>query len=135
MTSNQSEQTLNLSDTYLHLSDGADVSTFEGGDVFWQTMEAPTDLNQGRLVCITPQRADWLVWERHPKGEEVITLLDGRVDFVLETAEGTKTVPLSAKQTIVIPRNVWHRAVVREPGDALFITCGVGATEHKPYEP
>ena len=26
---------------------------------------------------------------------------------------------------------VWHRAIVHEPGDALFVTAGLG-TEHKP---
>ena len=127
------EQTVNLSETYVHLSDGADVSAFAGGDAFWQTMEAPVDLDQGRLVCVCPQKADWMVWERHPAGEEVVMLLNGRVDFVLEMPDGEKVVELKPQQTVIVPRGVWHRAIVHEPGDALFITRGAG-TEHKPHE-
>lgn len=127
-------QTLNLSDTYVHLSDASELTAFEGGDVFWQTLEAPVDLDQGRMVCVTPQRADWLVWERHPHGDELIMLIDGKIDLVLEMPDGIKTVPLEPKRTILIPKGVWHRAVVHEPGDALFITRGAG-TDHKPYEP
>ena len=80
----EATQTLNLSDTYVHLSDSSDLTPFEGGDTFWQTLEAPVDLDQGRMVCVTPQRADWLVWERHPQGDELIMLLDGKIDLVLE---------------------------------------------------
>lgn len=126
--------TLDLSETYLHLADGPELTAFPGGDTFWQTLEAPVNLDQGRLVCVCPQNADWLVWERHPAGEEMIILLSGKVDFVLELPEGDKIVPLKPQQTILIPRNIWHRAIVREPGDALFITRGAG-TEHKSYEP
>lgn len=125
--------TLDLTETYLHLADGADVTDFAGGDAFWQTMEAPVDLDQGRLVCVCPQRADWLVWERHPAGEEVVMLLSGKVDMILDLPEGEKLVSLRPQQTVVIPRNIWHRALVHEPGDALFITRGAG-TEHRPFE-
>lgn len=128
------EPVLNLSDTYVHLSDGAEVTPFPGGDTYWQTLEAPVDVDQGRLLCVCPQRASWLVWERHPVGEEVIVLLNGRVDLVLELPEGEKVVSLLPHETVIVPRNVWHRAVVHEPGDALFITRGA-ATEHKPYDP
>lgn len=126
--------TVDLSETYVHLADGPELSQFAGGDTFWQTKEAPVDLDSGRLVCVCPQRADWLVWEMHPAGDELVMLLSGKVDMVLELPEGEKVVPLKPQHTVVVPRGVWHRAIVHEPGDALFITRGSG-TEHKPYEP
>ena len=34
-------------------------------------------------------------------------------------------------QTLVIPTGIWHRGIVRLPGELLFITAGAG-TEHRP---
>lgn len=44
---------------------------------------------------------------------------------------GGRLVALEAGQTCIVPRGVWHRAVVRTPGDTLHITPGEG-TQHRP---
>jgi hypothetical protein len=38
---------------------------------------------------------------------------------------------LTAGQTFVVPRGVWHRGIVRQPGELMFITPGAG-TDHRP---
>jgi mannose-6-phosphate isomerase-like protein (cupin superfamily) len=46
-------------------------------------------------------------------------------------ADGERLVALEAGMTCIVPRGVWHRAIVREPGDTLHITRGEG-TQHRP---
>jgi oxalate decarboxylase/phosphoglucose isomerase-like protein (cupin superfamily) len=67
----------------------------------------------------------------HPAGDEVVCLLTGAVDVVLDEPDGERVVELRAGQTCIVPRGVWHRAIVQEPGDTLHITRGEG-TEHRP---
>jgi mannose-6-phosphate isomerase-like protein (cupin superfamily) len=125
-----------LSQTFVHLGLGARATPLPD---FAFTAEALADYEatfapdgiDGRLVCITAQDATWDTWERHPAGEEVVILLSGRVDVVLDRPEGEQVVALHPGEAMVNPTNVWHTARVHQPGQALFITPGRG-TEHRP---
>ncbi|MNK58161.1 Cupin domain protein [compost metagenome] len=70
-------------------------------------------------------------WERHPRGDETLCLLEGRVVVTLE-GEGvaTRQIPLDAGQALVVPRGTWHRLHVDRPGRLIFITPSVGS-EHR----
>ncbi|MCZ6871636.1 MAG: cupin domain-containing protein [Gammaproteobacteria bacterium] len=71
--------------------------------------------------------ADWPTWEIHPHGDEVVYLLEGDTDFVLETDEGEKTVRVSKPgEYVVVPRGTWHTARPRKPTSLLFVTPGEG---------
>jgi mannose-6-phosphate isomerase-like protein (cupin superfamily) len=74
--------------------------------------------------------ADWDIWEMHPAGDEIVCLPSGAIDIVLAETAGERVVALEAGQTCIVPQGVWHRAVVREPGDTLHITRGEG-TQHR----
>jgi len=69
--------------------------------------------------------------EMHPHGDELLCLLAGTVDVVLEEADGERTVPLRAGQVFVVPQGAWHRLVLRAPADLLFVTPPKG-TELRP---
>jgi mannose-6-phosphate isomerase-like protein (cupin superfamily) len=125
-----------LSRTFVHLGLGAKATPVP--DFAWTpefmagyTDMAEADGDDGRLVCITAQEATWDSWERHPAGEEVVVLISGRVDMVLDRDDGEQVIELHAGQAMVNPTNVWHTTRVHEPGRALFITPGRG-TEHRP---
>jgi hypothetical protein len=119
-----------LKETFLHLTDGPDVIPLDVGEDFWEKLASRTDLGDGRLVSSFRFDADWPTWERHPAGEEVVVLINGSLDFVLETESGEKVVPLRGRGAVVVPRGVWHTARVNEPSEALFITRGAG-TENR----
>ena len=125
------DRTLDLEATYLHLEDGPAATPHEGGTAFWRTIDKRADLQDGRLVCAFEMAGDWPHYEMHPAGDEVIYLVSGAMDLVLDAPEGERIVELRAGRACVVPRGIWHRGLVREPGQALFITRGKG-TQHRP---
>jgi mannose-6-phosphate isomerase-like protein (cupin superfamily) len=69
----------------------------------------------------------WPTWEMHPKGDEVVYLLFGDVDFVLWTQEGEKNVRVNQPGSyVVVPKGTWHTARPRMPTGMLFVTPGEG---------
>ena len=62
--------------------------------------------------------------EMHPDGDEVLYLISGRVDVVLEEDGAESIVEVAPGEAIVVPKGVWHRVVVREPSQLLHITPG-----------
>jgi mannose-6-phosphate isomerase-like protein (cupin superfamily) len=123
-----------LASAYVHLRPDDSASVLKVGPRFWATIDRRTDLDDGRLMGTTPQKKDWPHWERHPAGDEILTLMSGEMVMVLETLRGTRRVPLKAGQTFVVPKGLWHRAEVRKKGVLMFITPGAG-TEHRPVSP
>jgi len=69
-------------------------------------------------------------WEMHPGGDEVLYLLAGALDVVLEEPGGERTFGLEGGQACLVPRGVWHRLVLRRPSDLLFVTPARG-TRHR----
>jgi mannose-6-phosphate isomerase-like protein (cupin superfamily) len=120
-----------LATTYVQLDDGPRASAVEVDDEFWQTIDRRSELQGGRLVGRFHNAQDWDIWEMHPAGDEVVCLLSGAIDVVLDDPDGERVVALEAGRTCIVPRGVWHRAIVREPGDTLHITRGEG-TQHRP---
>ena len=127
----RSEAVFDLADTYVHLEDGPGAVPLEVADDFWERIGSRTDLGDGRLVCAFRFTEDWSGWEVHPAGDEIVCLLSGSMDLVLEEEAGERVVPLRGEAACIVPRGVWHRAIVHEPSHALHITRGAG-TQHRP---
>lgn len=118
-------------DTYVQLEDGPDALTLEVGADFWSKIESRTDLHEGRLVCLFEFDADWPTWEVHPAGDEIVFLLNGSVDLILDETAGERTIELRGRAACIVPKGVWHRAIVHKPSTALHITRGAG-TRNRP---
>lgn len=92
-------------------------------------------------------RADWIIgvkhvsdaqsvhgdhWERHPRGDETLCLLEGSIELVLQTDDGAeRRIALQAGQACIVPRGTWHRLQVDVPGRLLFITPSIGSEHRK----
>lgn len=124
-----------LLSTYVHLKDGAEAVPVEVGADFWATIDTRTELHRGRLVTLfhIESTDEWMNWEMHPAGDEIVCLLTGAVDVVLQDGQCERHIELRTRATCIIPRGVWHRAIVHTPSDLIFITHGAG-TQHKPIE-
>jgi mannose-6-phosphate isomerase-like protein (cupin superfamily) len=62
--------------------------------------------------------------EMHPDGDELLYMLSGVVTVTLELAGGDRLVELGAGDAVVVPRGIWHRITMREPGRLIHITPG-----------
>jgi len=96
---------------------------------FWE--HGIAELPPGRLVSMVESDADWLSWERHPNGEEMIIQLSGQLILILESNGSIVEQTLEEGDFVIVPRGVWHTANVSASGRALFITPGDG-TENRP---
>ena len=73
-------------------------------------------------------------WEIHPAGDELLYLLRGAIDVVLDGPAGARRFRLRGGRACLVPRGVWHRLLLRRPSDLLFITPARG-TRHRPVRP
>lgn len=69
--------------------------------------------------------------EMHPDADELLYVVSGRVRVRLELDDGEREPVLGPDQAVVVPRGVWHRVMIEEPGRLLHITPGPGG-EHRP---
>lgn len=72
--------------------------------------------------------------ERHLDGDELLYLVAGRVELVLERPAGEERVVLSAGQAFVVPRGLWHRVLPRGEITLLYATPGPN-NERRPLAP
>ncbi|WP_342117919.1 cupin domain-containing protein [Pseudoduganella sp. OTU4001] len=121
-------------ETYLHLGPEGTSVPLAVNESFWEKLSTGgfDHLGPGRLVSTYDFAADWPSWEMHPAGEEVVVLISGALEFVLEVDGGERKVPLAEPgQFLLVPRGVWHTANVAREAKVLFITPGEG-TGHRP---
>jgi mannose-6-phosphate isomerase-like protein (cupin superfamily) len=124
-------RSFSLASTYIHLQPDDSARVMEGGDKFWAGIAERTDLETGRLMGATGQSKDWDHWEMHPSGDEILTLLSGDLELVLDMPGGEQRARIRSGETFVVPRGIWHRGIVHAPGTLMFVTPGAG-TQHKP---
>lgn len=121
-------------ETFVHLGAGGEAVPLPVTDSFWPDLIAGKldHLGPGRLVSFLEFDSDWDSWEAHPAGDELVCLVSGNIDFVLDLPEGHRTITLSGPGAfLIVPRGTWHTARVKSPSAALFVTAGAG-TEHRP---
>jgi mannose-6-phosphate isomerase-like protein (cupin superfamily) len=119
-----------LASTYVCLAPDGSASTLEVKPDFWETIDEQRGLAEGRLVTLFHSNADWHHWEMHPHGEEVLVLLSGRMTMIFDDGKKEERFDLVEGRACVVPRGVWHRAIVPVPSRLLGITYGRG-TEHR----
>jgi quercetin dioxygenase-like cupin family protein len=49
--------------------------------------------------------------EMHPDGDEILVLVSGRVELVLEYADGNRRVALPPGRAIIVPKGIWHEEI------------------------
>jgi quercetin dioxygenase-like cupin family protein len=79
-------------------------------------------------AIFTAKFAGRSAWERHPQGDEIVQVLDGAATLHLITAEGRRSLELSAGTLTVVPRNAWHQ--FDAPTGVCVLTATPLPTEH-----
>jgi quercetin dioxygenase-like cupin family protein len=104
---------------------GFDGPAFEAYIAAHCTSETP-----GRLLMIETTPGDWPAWERHPAGDEIVIVLEGKATFLQEIGGEVRRTPVGPGAAIINPTGVWHTADVQQPLKAIYITPCPG-TEHR----
>ena len=124
-------QPLNIADACVFLDSDTGARSVPIDAQFWPDLISGRLGAPKRLVASFSFDKDWESWERHPAGEELVMLLDGDADLILETDGGETRVTLDQPGSyVLVPANTWHTARVRAPTRMLFITPGEG-TENR----
>lgn len=119
---------INLKDLtaeYLSLGENGTIQSTAGGDKFWSLpVEEIEKFGENWLITEFYFDRDWQTWEKHPHGEEIVYLLSGAMDLILEKGETRQVIELRSKGLVVVPRDTWHTAKVFAPSNVLVITHG-----------
>ncbi|HET8933927.1 MAG TPA: cupin domain-containing protein [Polyangiales bacterium] len=115
-------QSFTLDQTFAQLLDDGAARLVDVDPAFWREIGARTHLHPGRLVGWLRLTADSDHDEVHPAGDELLILVSGRAEVVLEG----QTQHLQRGRACVVPRGAWHHLIVQEPGELIFVTPGAG---------
>lgn len=102
---------------------------------FFEDLDKNFDTFQNHLLvsCLSFD-CDWPNWEIHPEGDEIVYLLSGKTEILLEKDTKIETLEVSEPGSyIIIPKNTWHRAKTKVPTTMIFITPGQN-TKNKPVK-
>ena len=121
-------EALDLSTTFVHLSNGGDVEPVTLTPSFWRdsTARGLYDRLVGALEFRSSEDLHSSIQEVHPESDELIFLVSGAIDVVLEESGAERAVTIEAGQAAIVPRGMWHRLVMRQPGKLLFINSRTG---------
>ena len=110
------------------LSPKGDVTNKEVSPTFYEELNADFGGFGGHaLISKHDFDAPWGSWEMHPKGDEIVYLISGDVEFVLWDGNEETTVHVSEPGSyIVVPKGAWHTANRLKPTSMFFVTPGEG---------
>ena len=79
-------------------------------------------------AIFTAKFAGKSAWERHPKGDEIVHVIDGSTRLHLITSEGRQSLTLTPGMMVVVPQNAWHQ--FESPGGVCVMTATPQPSEH-----
>jgi len=119
-----------MTDHVAHLTDQLGICLHPADAELWTSRDRP-ELVTGRLLSVFGYEDTWDYQERHVTGDELVFVITGAVDLLVDTGAGERSAHLPAGCAGVVPAGGWHRLAVHEPCSVLFITPTPAQTEHR----
>jgi uncharacterized cupin superfamily protein len=117
----------------MHLGADLEITPLALTPDFWaHNASLKRELAEGRILSVFDYTDTWSYWERHPVGDELVYLLAGEVDILLDDGQQTRSVGLRPGEAAIVPEGTWHRAVIHAPSRLLFVTPTPHRTEQRP---
>jgi mannose-6-phosphate isomerase-like protein (cupin superfamily) len=123
----------NLSETYVVMQPGFEAATVDvTPDTFTRLDRDFNGFRGCALVARFDFDSDWPTWEVHPRGDEIVVLLSGAAEMILDEADGKRSVKLARPgEFVIVPRGTWHTAHIATPTSMLFVTPGEGTQNRR----
>jgi mannose-6-phosphate isomerase-like protein (cupin superfamily) len=102
-----------------------------------RTPETPAAAREGAFARLAPYRDGAIftakfagegAWERHPKGDEIVQIVDGATVLHIMTEDGPQSFALGAGMVAIVPQGMWHR--FEAPDGVSLMTATPQPTEH-----
>lgn len=125
-------KSMHIASSFVVMNSNFEAETVAVSDDLYPELDRKYGDFAGRML-ISSHTFDenWPTWEVHPKGDEFVILIAGDVDMVLASDDEDRTVRLSEPGSfVIVPRGVWHTAIVHKPTQMMFVTPGEG-TENR----
>ena len=119
-------QPFNLASTFVHLKDGGDAEVVKLTPAFWRSGKHTHDRLVGVFEFRSAEDLHPSLQEMHPEADELLFLVSGAIDLIVEESDGERIVSVHTGEAAIVPRGMWHRLVMREPGKLLFINSRTG---------
>ena len=114
---------LDLAQTFVRLTNDGGIDAVPLTTAFWRGKGAAAsgDRFVGIVDFSSSEDLHSSSQEVHPDGDELIIVLAGAIDVMIDDGSSETAIALDVGHAAVVPRGVWHRLVMREPGRLLFI--------------
>lgn len=122
MKANLSIQSFPLCGTALHVTADCSATVLRGEDLGARLRRLPDGLLLGAFQISCDVDTHPQMWEMHPEGDEILVMLTGALEVAYTGEHGSGTCSLEANHGIAMPRGVWHRLELRQPGVLLTLT-------------
>jgi mannose-6-phosphate isomerase-like protein (cupin superfamily) len=114
---------LDLARTFVRLSNDGNIDAIPLTTAFWRGKGAAAsgDRFVGIVDFSSSEDLHSSSQEVHPDGDELVVVLAGAIHVMVDDGSSETAIALDVGQAAVVPRGMWHRLVMREPGRLLFI--------------
>ncbi len=130
---NAKPKQLDLKSTFVVIEPDHSALPIDVTPTLYEDLNARFDGFRGHLLVSSFSfDSDWSSWEMHPAGDEIVYLVSGEVEMILEQSGARDSISLSEPGSyVIVPKGTWHSAKTKVPTNMLFVTPGQG-TNHKP---
>jgi mannose-6-phosphate isomerase-like protein (cupin superfamily) len=124
---------LDLKSTFVVIEPDQSALPVDVTPTLYEELNARFDGFSGRLLVSSFSfDSDWSSWEMHPAGDEIVCLLSGEAEMILEHSGARDSMSLREPGSyVIVPKGTWHRAKTKVATNMLFVTPGQG-TNHRP---
>jgi mannose-6-phosphate isomerase-like protein (cupin superfamily) len=128
---NQVFERFQLESKFVHLENNGNLISLLIDEKFWSEGSSQSYFQSGRLMGVLNIDPGPSHWEVHPDGDELLYLLSGSMDVVIELEGKNKVITLVSLSSCIVPQETWHQTIAREPCSLLFITPVKGTQHHE----
>ena len=114
---------IDLAQTFARLTSDGNIHAIPVTTAFWRGTGAAAsgDRFVGIVDFSSSEDLHSSSQEVHPDGDELVVVLAGAIDVMIDDGTSESTIALDVGHAAVVRRGMWHRLVMRQPGRLLFI--------------